>query len=98
MAEVTTDPVRLPPGPRIPKLLQGLIMLTARHQATVFFFWWLALRGLTPPGGGGLKGLFRMFIAKEFSGFPGFWGGVCRAHGRHRGSCAMPLAWVGHEI
>ena len=54
MAEVTTDPVRLPPGPRIPKLLQGLIMLTARHQATVFFFWWLALRGLTPPGGGGL--------------------------------------------
>ena len=33
MAEVTTDPVRLPPGPRIPKLLQGLIMLTARHQA-----------------------------------------------------------------
>lgn len=33
MAEVTTDPVRLPPGPRIPKLVQGLIMLTARQKA-----------------------------------------------------------------
>ncbi|PQP50775.1 cytochrome P450 [Mycolicibacterium austroafricanum] len=33
MVEATTDPVRLPPGPRLPKLLQGLVMLTARQQA-----------------------------------------------------------------
>lgn len=33
MAEATTDPVRLPPGPRLPKLVQGLVMLTARQQA-----------------------------------------------------------------
>ena len=30
--------------------------------------------------------------------FPGFSGCVCHAHGRPRGSCAMPLAGIGHEI
>ncbi|HEU0191755.1 MAG TPA: cytochrome P450 [Mycobacterium sp.] len=29
MATVTTDPVRLPPGPRIPKTIQGIAFLTA---------------------------------------------------------------------
>jgi cytochrome P450 len=33
MAEATTDPVRLPPGPRIPKAVMGLAFLTARHRA-----------------------------------------------------------------
>ncbi|MDF2827425.1 MAG: cytochrome [Mycobacterium sp.] len=33
MAEATTDPVRLPPSPRIPKLLQGIGFLTARDRA-----------------------------------------------------------------
>ena len=33
MAEATTDPVRLPPGPRIPKALFGLAFVTARHRA-----------------------------------------------------------------
>ena len=33
MAEATTDPVRLPPGPRIPKFVLGLAFLTARHRA-----------------------------------------------------------------
>jgi cytochrome P450 len=33
MGEVTTDPVRLPPGPRIPKAAMGLAFLTARHRA-----------------------------------------------------------------
>lgn len=33
MAEVTTDPVRLPPGPRLPKAAVGLAFLTARHRA-----------------------------------------------------------------
>lgn len=33
MAEATTDPVRLPPGPRIPKLVTGAAFLTARHRA-----------------------------------------------------------------
>lgn len=33
MAEATADPVRLPPGPRIPKLIQGLMMLTVRNRA-----------------------------------------------------------------
>jgi cytochrome P450 len=33
MAEATTDPVRLPPGPRIPKALMGLAFLAARHRA-----------------------------------------------------------------
>jgi cytochrome P450 len=33
MAEATTDPVRLPPGPRIPKIVLGLAFLTARHRA-----------------------------------------------------------------
>ena len=29
MATATTEPVRLPPGPRIPKTIQGLALLTA---------------------------------------------------------------------
>jgi cytochrome P450 len=33
MAEPTTDPVRLPPAPRIPKLLQGVGFLAARDKA-----------------------------------------------------------------
>ncbi|OBB11948.1 cytochrome P450 [Mycobacteriaceae bacterium 1482268.1] len=33
MGEATTDPVRLPPGPRIPKLVMGIAFLTARHRA-----------------------------------------------------------------
>jgi len=33
MGEVTTDPVRLPPGPRIPKAVMGVGFLTARHRA-----------------------------------------------------------------
>ncbi|KUH80818.1 MULTISPECIES: cytochrome P450 [unclassified Mycobacterium] len=35
MAEATTDPVRLPPGPRLPKAAVGLAFLTARHRAIV---------------------------------------------------------------
>lgn len=31
--EATTDPVRLPPGPRLPKLVVGVGFLAARHQA-----------------------------------------------------------------
>ena len=34
----------------------------------------------------------------DFGEFSGIRGCVCRAHGRHRGSCAMPLAGVRHEI
>ena len=33
MAEPTTDPVRMPPAPRIPKLLQGVGFLAARDKA-----------------------------------------------------------------
>lgn len=33
MATATTEPVRLPPGPRIPKLIQGTAVLTARYGA-----------------------------------------------------------------
>jgi cytochrome P450 len=33
MGEATTDPVRLPPAPRIPKLVQGIGFLTARDKA-----------------------------------------------------------------
>ncbi|WP_396933866.1 cytochrome P450 [Mycolicibacterium sp.] len=33
MAQATTDPVRLPPGPRVPKVLIGAAFLTARHRA-----------------------------------------------------------------
>lgn len=33
MATATTEPVRLPPGPRIPKLIQGAAVLTARYGA-----------------------------------------------------------------
>lgn len=33
MGEATTDPVRLPPAPRIPKLLQGIGFLTNRDKA-----------------------------------------------------------------
>ena len=33
MGEATTDPVRLPPAPRIPKLLQGVGFLTSRDRA-----------------------------------------------------------------
>jgi cytochrome P450 len=32
MATATTDPVRLPPGPRGPKTIQGLAFLTARQR------------------------------------------------------------------
>ncbi len=31
MATETTDPIRLPPGPRMPKLIQGAAVLTARY-------------------------------------------------------------------
>ena len=33
MAEATTDPVRLPPGPRMPKAVLGLAFLAGRHRA-----------------------------------------------------------------
>lgn len=33
MGEVTNDPVRLPPGPRIPKPVMGIVFLTGRHRA-----------------------------------------------------------------
>ncbi|MDT5186542.1 MAG: hypothetical protein QOI29_4700, partial [Mycobacterium sp.] len=33
MAVATTDPVRLPPGPRIPKLLQGVGFVAAREKS-----------------------------------------------------------------
>jgi cytochrome P450 len=33
MGQATTDPVRLPPRPRVPKALQGLGFLAARHRA-----------------------------------------------------------------
>jgi cytochrome P450 len=33
MAEATTDPVRLPPAPRIPKLIQGIGFLASRGKA-----------------------------------------------------------------
>jgi cytochrome P450 len=33
MAQVTSDPVRLPPGPRTPKLIQGLRFFTSRRAA-----------------------------------------------------------------
>jgi cytochrome P450 len=32
MGEATTDPVRLPPGPRIPKIVQGVAFATARER------------------------------------------------------------------
>src|SRR5262245_4712952 len=35
MGEATTDPVRLPPGPRIPKLVSGIGFLAARHRTIV---------------------------------------------------------------
>ncbi|WP_099023333.1 cytochrome P450 [Mycolicibacterium palauense] len=31
MATATTEPVRLPPGPRLPKAIQGIAVLAARH-------------------------------------------------------------------
>ena len=34
----------------------------------------------------------------DFRDFSDFRGCVSRAHGRYRGSCAMPLAWIGHDI
>ena len=34
----------------------------------------------------------------DFQDFSGFREGVCHVYGRNRGSCAMPLAEVGHEI
>jgi cytochrome P450 len=33
MGEATTDPVRMPPGPRIPKVVTGVAFLTHRHRA-----------------------------------------------------------------
>jgi cytochrome P450 len=33
VGEATTDPVRLPPGPRIPKTVMGIAFITARHRA-----------------------------------------------------------------
>ena len=34
----------------------------------------------------------------DFLDFPDIRGCVCRACGRHKETCAIPLAWVGHEI
>lgn len=36
MGEATTDPVRLPPAPRIPKLLQGIGFLADRERSVAF--------------------------------------------------------------
>ena len=33
LGEATNDPVRLPPGPRIPKPVLGIVFLTGRHRA-----------------------------------------------------------------
>ncbi|MUL83808.1 MULTISPECIES: cytochrome P450 [unclassified Mycolicibacterium] len=33
MAQATTDPVRLPPGPKLPKIVTGVAFLAARHRA-----------------------------------------------------------------
>ena len=33
MAKATTEPIRLPPGPRMPKTVQGIAFLTARYEA-----------------------------------------------------------------
>ena len=33
MGEATTDPVRLPPGPRIPKLIQGIGFVASRDKS-----------------------------------------------------------------
>ncbi|MBB3600934.1 hypothetical protein FHT40_000567 [Mycolicibacterium sp. BK556] len=33
MAQATSDPIRLPPGPRVPKLIQGLQFFTSRRSA-----------------------------------------------------------------
>jgi hypothetical protein len=33
LGEATNDPVRLPPGPRIPKPVLGVVFLTGRHRA-----------------------------------------------------------------
>ena len=38
MAEATTDPVRFPPGPRVPKAIQGIGFVTARQK-------WMAKAG-----------------------------------------------------
>jgi cytochrome P450 len=35
MAVATTDPVRLPPGPRVPSAVSGLAFVTSRHRAAV---------------------------------------------------------------
>ena len=43
MGEATTDPVRLPPAPRIPKLLQGVGFVVNRDKAVA------ALAGGTGP-------------------------------------------------
>jgi hypothetical protein len=32
MATPTTEPVRLPPGPRLPKIVPGVAFLTARQE------------------------------------------------------------------
>ncbi len=37
MATATSEPVRLPPGPRLPKLIQGAAVLTARYGAIAAF-------------------------------------------------------------
>jgi len=33
MAEATTDPIRLPPGPRLPRAVTGIAFLAGRHRA-----------------------------------------------------------------
>jgi cytochrome P450 len=37
MVTATTEPVRLPPGPRVPKAVQGIALLAARHGAIAAF-------------------------------------------------------------
>ena len=45
-----------------------------------------------------LKPWVRDLHKVQISDFSDFRGCVWRGYGRHRGSCVMPLAWVGHEI
>ena len=64
-------------------------------NVTIFFF---DFRKMKKTFVSSLKPWVRDLHKVQISDFSDFRGCVWRGYGRHRGSCVMPLAWVGHEI
>ena len=77
--------------------------ITIRKKSKTFFydliFWLWVLLSHSPPQTWQMsRSEPKAWKIMKNHDFPGFSGCVCHAHGRHRGSCVMPLAETGDDI